>query len=255
VGGRFNSHNKYGNNVTYSFNPSYLINDKVKLFANITSGFRAPSISELFGPYGSNPGLKPEKSNTQELGVQASVSNKKLSYTLTGFNRIIKDVIIYGSNFTYENRDEQHDYGAEIEFVYAPSKEWNFKASYTYINGEITQKLQGKDTTFYNLIRRPKNTFNLYAGYQVTEQLFISTSLQSIGKRIDSYFDPNTFRALEVDLKAYALWNVYAEYKFFRNRFNLFVDAKNLTNKTNFYEVYGYNVQGINLTGGVRFNL
>jgi hypothetical protein len=35
----------------------------------------------------------------------------------------------------------------------------------------------------------------------------------------------------------------------------LFIDAKNLTNKTNYYEVYGYNVQGINITGGIRFKL
>jgi vitamin B12 transporter len=70
LGGRFNHHNKYGNNFTYSFNPSYFINNSIKVFANITSGFRAPSINELFGLYGANPNLKPEQSNTQEAGVQ-----------------------------------------------------------------------------------------------------------------------------------------------------------------------------------------
>ena len=62
LGGRYNNHNKYGSNFTYSFNPSYLINGNVKIFANLSSGFRAPSISELFGPFGANPNLKPEKS-------------------------------------------------------------------------------------------------------------------------------------------------------------------------------------------------
>ena len=255
LGGRFNHHNKYGDNFTYSFNPSYLINNNVKLFVNITSGFRAPSINELFSPYGGNPDLKPEKSNTQEAGVQASVADKKLSFTVTGFNRNIKDVIIYGPQYSYENRDKQHDFGAELELNYAPTKQLSLKASYTYIDGEITQKLQGKDTTFYNLLRRPKSTVKLFAGYQITKQLFISTSLQAVGKRIDTYYDPNTNLPSQVALKSYALWNVYAEYKFLNGKLNIFIDAKNLTNKMNYYEVYGYSVQGINVTAGVRFKL
>ena len=255
LGGRYNHHNKYGGNFTYSFNPSYLLNEKVKIFANITSGFRAPSIGELFGPYGANPELKPEKSNTQEAGVQAVLANKKITATITGFNRTITDVIIYNSNFTYENRDKQHDFGAELELSVTPVEALTIKASYAYVDGKITQALAGKDTSFYNLLRRPKHTVNLYAGYQVTKQLFISASTQLIGKRTDSYFDPNTFVASQVELSSYALLNMYAEYKLLKNHMNLFVDAKNLFNRTNFYEVYGYGVQGINITGGIRFRL
>ncbi|MBG9376265.1 TonB-dependent receptor [Panacibacter sp. DH6] len=255
LGGRYNQHNKYGGNATYSFNPSYLINEKIKLFANVTSGFRAPSIGELFGPYGANPDLKPEKSNTQEAGVQAVIANKKITATITGFNRTITDVIVYNTNYTYENRDKQHDFGAELELSITPVEQLNIKASYAYIDGKITQALQGKDTSYYNLLRRPKHSVNLYAGYQVSKQLFISASTQVIGKRTDNYFDPNTFVATQVDLSAYALVNMYAEYRFLKSRLNVFVDAKNLFDKTNFYEVYGYGVQGINVTGGVRLRL
>jgi len=98
-------------------------------------------------------------------------------------------------------------------------------------------------------------TFFKSVYYQITKQLFISASTQFIGKRTDNYFDPNTFTSSEVELKSYALLNAYAEYKFLKSRINLFVDAKNIGNKTNFYEVYGYSVQGINVTGGVRFRL
>ncbi|MEP6846986.1 MAG: TonB-dependent receptor, partial [Panacibacter sp.] len=255
LGGRYNHHNKYGDNFTYGFNPSYLINGNVKIFANVTSGFRAPSISELFGPYGPNPELKPEKSTTQEAGVQASLANKKLTATLTGFNRTIRDVIIYNNNYTYENRDKQHDFGAEVEVNYSPIEQLNLKASYAYIDGKITQALAGKDTSFYNLIRRPKHNISLFAGYQITKQLFMSVSTQFIGKRTDNYFDPNTYASSEVELKSYALLNMYAEYRFLKSGLNLFVDAKNIGSKTNFYEAYGYNVQGISVTGGIRFKL
>jgi vitamin B12 transporter len=256
LGGRFNHHNQYGNNVTYSFNPSYLIDDKLKLFVNIMSGFRMPSITELFGPFGSNSDLKPEKSTTQEAGLQAALVNKKLQIVLTGYNRNSKDVIIYDFSINkYENRDKQHDYGLELEASYAVCKNVSIKINYAYVNGNITQKLAGKDTTYYNLIRRPKNNAHLFVSYQATKNLFFSTSLQTTGKRIDTYFNPVSYLSSNVDLKAYALWNAYATYRFPGKRWNVFVDVKNITNTKDYYEVYGYGVQGTNLTGGIRFTL
>jgi vitamin B12 transporter len=254
LGGRFNHHSEYGNNFTYSFNPSYLIDDKIKLFVNITSGFRMPSITELFGPFGSNPELKPEKTSTQEAGLQAGLLDKKLEFTIAGYNRNSKDVIIYGNN-GYENRDRQHDYGAELEAGYAVNKKLSVKINYAYVDGKITQKINAKDTSYYNLIRRPKNNIHLSIGYQATKNLFISSSVQVTGKRTDTYYDPTTFLPSEVDLKAYALWNAYAEYSLLDKKLNVFADVKNITNNKDYYEVYGYSVQGMNVNGGIRFKL
>jgi len=253
-GGRFNHHNQYGNNFTYSFNPSYLIRDQLKLFVNITSGFRAPSIFELFGTFGANPNLKPEKSTTQEAGLQAMLLNKKFEFTVTGFNRNIEDVIIYASN-GYENRDKQHDYGAELEAGYSLNKRVSVKINYAYVDGRITQKIAAKDTSYYNLIRRPKHNAHLFVNYQPCRNFFISGSLQITGNRTDTYYDPMTFLPSQVELKAYALLNLYAEYGFMKRKLNIFIDAKNVTNNKNYYEIYGYGVQGINITGGIRFKI
>jgi vitamin B12 transporter len=254
LGARFNHHNQYGNNFTYSFNPSYLLHDNVKLFVNITSGFRAPSITELFGPFGSNPNLKPEKSSTQEVGIQSFLVENKLEFIVTAFNRTINNVIIYANN-AYENRDKQHDYGAEAELNYAINRQFSVKLTYDYVDGKITQKVNAKDSSYYNLIRRPKNNAHIFLSYKITENFLVTTSLQLTGKRTDTYFDPVNFSALQVDLKAYALWNLYAEYNFLNKRLNLFVDAKNLTDDKKYYEVYGYSVPGFNITGGIRFQL
>ena len=252
LGGRFNHHNQYGDNFTYSFNPSYLTQNNIKLFVNLTSGFRAPSVNELFGPFGANPGLKPEKSNTQEAGLQAALAEKKLELTITGFNRTIDNVIIYGFN-GYENRDKQHDYGAELEAGYSFSKQVSFKINYAYVDGKITQKLTAKDTTYYNLIRRPRHNIHLVGAYQVNKNLFISSSLQITGKRTD--YDYSSFPASAVNLDAYALWNLYAAYTLSNKKLSIFTDIKNITDKKDYYEVYGYNVQGINVTAGLRFQL
>ena len=253
VGGRYNHHNQYGDNFTYSFNPSYFINKTVKVFANVTSGFRAPSINELFGQYGANPNLKPEKSNTQEAGVQTFLYENKLTFTINGFNRNINDVIVYGSN-VYENLDKQHDYGAEAQINYT-NKRLQLNASYAYVDGKITDKSSGKDSSYYNLIRRPKNAVKLFAGYNITPALYVSTSLQITGKRTDTYFNPTTYASSQVDLTDYALWNAYVQYSFLKNNLNVFVDVKNITNKTNYYEVYGYAVQGTTFNAGIHFKL
>ena len=103
-------------------------------------------------------------------------------------------------------------------------------------------------------MRRPKNAVKLFAGYNITSSFYISSSIQFAGKRTDNYFDPVTFVSSEVELKDYTLWNAYAQYSLAKHKLSLFIDVKNIGNKTNYYEVYGYNVQGINITGGIRMH-
>jgi vitamin B12 transporter len=228
----------------------------LKFFVDVSSGYRAPAINELFGPFGANPKLKPETSRSIEGGIQAWALNKTLSALATYYKREIEDVITYNFPDGYINRDRQKDHGVELEFQYAPDKRWNLKASYAFVDGELTQKLSGKDTTFYNLIRRPKHTINLFAGYQLTNNLFVSTSMQHFSNRDDIFFNPSNFYIPEQKvLDAYFLWNAYAEYKLLHNDLVIFADAKNLTNKKDYEEVYGYNVQGFTFNGGIRFKL
>jgi outer membrane receptor protein involved in Fe transport len=56
-------------------------------------------------------------------------------------------------------------------------------------------------------------------------------------------------------LDAYLLWNAYAEYKLLDKGLTIFADAKNITDKKDYAEVYGYNVQGFTFNGGFRFKL
>lgn len=259
LGGRYNHDNKYGNNSTYSFNPSYLVNRTLKVFVNVSSGFRAPSVNELYGPYNANPDLTPERSHTIEGGAQVFLLNEKLSLSADYFDRVVKNMITYvydaGLNRTiYVNRDKQHDHGVEAEFSYTLGNTLTLKASYTYVTGETTQKLPNKDTTFSGLQLRPKNSLQFSAGVRPFKGLFVSSSLQVTGQRFDYAYDAN-YNKSTVILGKYALWNAYAEYQIPGNDLSIFFDVKNILNKTDYYEVYGYNVQGVNLTAGVRIKL
>jgi vitamin B12 transporter len=255
VGGRYNHHSEFGGNFTYSFNTSYLINKQLKIFANISTGFKAPTVSDLFGPtfYGSNPDLKPEQSRNFEGGAQVRALENKLQLTATGYYRDITDMIAYVGNRLI-NIDEQKDKGAELEASFAPDEKWLIKAAYNFVTGNLHQSRNGKDTSFYNLLRRPKHAVSATIGYQATEKLYVSISAQTIGKRTDLYFAPPTYAATQVNLDSYILLNAYAEYKLLKNKLKLFVDARNLTD-ADFTEVYGYSTAGINMNAGFRFHL
>jgi vitamin B12 transporter len=255
VGGRYNHHSEFGDRFTYNVSASYLIANNYKIFANVSSGFRAPTVNDLFGPiaFGSNPGLRPETSNNFEAGAQVSALDKKLQVTATGFYRDIRNLITYvGTRLI--NIDQQKDKGVELEASVKPNEKLTLKASYMYVTGNLHQLRNGKDTSFYNLIRRPKHTVTGTIGYQATQQLYVSLSAQSLGKRSDLYFDPVTFASSQVNLKAYTLLNAYAEYKLLGDKLRLFADAKNITD-TKYTEVYGYNTPGFNINGGLRINL
>ncbi|MBC7936714.1 MAG: TonB-dependent receptor [Rhizobacter sp.] len=254
-GTRYNYHSQFKSNLTYSFNASYQVLRSLKAFANVSTGFKAPGVSDLFGPvmYGSNPDLKPEKSFNIEGGTQITALDNTLQFTGSVYYREISDLISY-VGMRLINVDEQKDHGVELEAAYRPNERWNFRASYNYVDGKLFQNRNQKDTSFFNLIRRPKNSITANAGFQATPNLYISVSLQSLCKRTDLFFAPPTYASMQVDLSAYTLLNAYIEYKLFKNKFLLFVDARNLTD-AEFTEVYGYSTMGINGTAGFRFNL
>lgn len=255
AGLRYNDHSRYGNNTTYSINPSFLIDRNVKLFANIASAFKAPTLNALYGPFGANPDLSPEKSRTIEGGVQASFFDGVLQARVVYFSRHTEDMIIYGPAFTYINLDEQDDHGLEIEPTIQINNDLQIKLYYTYVDGELTTKTGGgKDTSFNNLIRRPKHSFGATINYQVTKNFFVSSNIYSYTKRDDLFFDMNTYEQVPVTLKAYAMWNAYAQYGLLKNRLRIFADVKNITG-ARYQEVYGYSVQKFNVTAGIAVKL
>ena len=176
AGSRVNFHSEYGSHDVFNINPSYLINKKIKVFANLSSAYRTPSLYQLFSEYG-NKNLKPEAAITAEGGVQYYSSDNNFTGRAVGFSRSVKDVIFFyynSSTFTsqYINQDKQKDYGFELEASYKVAKNITAKAFYTYVSGEITTKKAGKDTTYNNLLRRPKSGIGINIASQVTNKFF-----------------------------------------------------------------------------------
>jgi len=257
LGNRLNIHSAYGSNYVFNINPSYLLNNQLKLFANVSSGYRTPSLYQLLSEYG-NKDLEPESAFTFEGGVQYFSADNKFTGRLTGFKRDVKDVIFFYYNPStfqsqYINQDKQKDHGAELELSFKPTKNISLKAFYSFVDGKITTVQNGKDTTYFNLIRRPKNSIGVNAGVRVTEKLFVSSKLSWFDKRKDAYFDATTFQTVNVILDSYILLDIYAEYTFCKNKLKVFADLRNISD-SKYSETAGFNTLGFNGYGGVRFN-
>ena len=250
IGGRSNKHSRYGMNSTYTFNPSFNISKSWRVFGSIASGFKAPSIFQVFDAFSGNVDLNAEKSTNFEIGLQQSHSI--ISSRVVYYHRDIKNGIDYNySTSKYFNFVKQTVKGLELELSARPTQKLNISANYTLIIGnEQTQSRKSfNDTSYNHLLRRPKHNINLNIGYQFSKGLFASISAKSVSSR----YDVGGYKNEDVLLDSYFLLSAYAEYKWGSN-VKFFVDVQNVTKKK-FFDIRGYNALPFLINGGITFQL
>ena len=251
LGGRYNHHNIYGSNFTYSANPFYIIDKHYKIYANVSSGYRVPSIYQLYSEYG-NKNLKPELTTSFEGGVQYFSDN--ISARITGFARDGKDVFYFYTDpatyaSKYINADKQQDYGIETEAQINFSKKFGAVLNYTYVDGKIlTSGGSGKDTSYFNLYKRPKNVLNISLNLQATKALFISAKLKAVSKAFEPQYNGPSY-----ELKGYYTIGFYGQYRF-NKMFNVFADFQNITGQK-YFVTRGFTTKGFNFNAGAKINL
>lgn len=249
LGGRLNVHSRYGSNKTYTFNPSYAFSHHFRMFGSVATGYKAPSLYQLYSSYG-NLNLQPETSKTYEIGVQQT--HDKVQARVVYFNRDIENAIDFNNlSFKYFNINRQKVYGLEVETVLKPTAGLNVSLNYTYLHPqEASQsRVTFKDTTYSYLLRRPSHNLNALVGYAFKNGLYVNVG----GKYVSSRYDVGGYKVPDVLLDGYFLLNAYAEYAV-NKKLKLFADAQNLTNKK-FVEVRGYNSIPFLINGGLTLTL
>ena len=255
AGIRVNNHSRFGNNFTYTLNPSFLLNKQFKFSLNISSAFKAPTLYQLYDGYAGEKSLKPETSVTSEFSLQF-LGIKNTSARLVYFNRKIKNGIDYSySNYKYFNYASQKDNGIEVETGYSNSK-LNISINYTFIEGAVntakyvfdansySYTIKG-DTSFPNLFRIPKHSVNGSMGFQMNKKVYMSIAQRIIGNR----FEPQ-FQAPSIPLMAFQTTDLFFQYKIGKKA-SIYLSLKNIMN-TRYQEVLGFNTRGRNYVIGLR---
>lgn len=249
LGLRLNEHSEYGSNWSFNISPVYNLNEELKLLTSLSSGFKAPTLNELFGPFGANPDLEPQTSLTFDAGLEYRSSENGLSAGVNYFIRTVEQLISYDSSVGYVNINEQNDSGLEVTGSYTwPDTRVNLY--YNYLDGAITR--EGEE--FDNLIRRPDHSFGWGIQQNIGSDLIVDLNGKYIGEREDLFFNMSTFQNETVELDPYVLLNISLNYDLPEINSNLFVSLNNLLDAS-YQEVYGFNTPGVNFKAGVRLDL
>ena len=246
LGARYNNHNRFGSNQTFTFNPSYALTDQVRLIASVSTGFKAPSLYQL----SYNDQLKAETSFNTELGI--SFRKGEVFARAVYYNRNIKNGIDYNYiDYNFFNFIQQKVNGLEIEIQHPITEQHVFSANYTLMNGQETNqnRITTTDTITYNyLLKRPKHSLNLQWHYTINAKWDASLTGRFISERKDvgGYAKP------DVTLGYYTLLNAHLQYKWTK-RMVLFANGQNGLNDT-FSEVNGYNAIGRMFQLGIRIH-
>ncbi len=237
VGARQDDHSRFGEKTTYRVSCLRKI-EKTRIKASFATGFKAPSLYQLYSSYGTTS-LKPDESTSYEFGIEQEIGEKAMiGFAL--FQNEFRNMIEFDQR--YKNIGRAETGGIETLLQIRPTNNLTFKANHTYTHTE--DKATGDP-----LLRRPnyKAGFNLcYSPRRVT----LNFSWIHIGARADNVWDPLTWQSTRITLPSYTLVHLNTVYNL-TDWLSLFWHAENLFDEK-YEEVKGYNTLGRTFSGGVR---
>lgn len=219
-----------------------------RLRASIGTGIKNPTFTELFGFFPSsfigNPDLKPEESQTWEIGWEQTLG--AFSYSATYFDANLENEIYtaFNPDFTSTalNRAGKSDRsGVEL------AGSWRV-APNVLLSGQATF-FDSQDDTGADEIRVPEMTTSLSADWQVQEDgLRLGLAIDHVGEQGDFDFGPFPSRLVALD--AYTLASLTAEYPL-TERIAVTLRGENLLDETA-TDVFGYNAPGAGVFVGLK---
>jgi vitamin B12 transporter len=129
--------------------------------------------------FSGNANLRPERSTGYDAGFEQYLWDRKLQFGVTYFYNSITDLIDDNASFTsYTNIGKAHTDGVESFVLVQPTKTLSARLDYTYTEAV-------NDTTGQELLRRPRNKWNLDTRWQATDRLSLDADLLSVSSWID----------------------------------------------------------------------
>ncbi|MCP3736442.1 TonB-dependent receptor [Sphingomonas sp. RP10(2022)] len=260
-GVRNDDHDTFGNHTTFGADAALALGTGTTLRASYGEGFKAPTLYQLYSPYG-NTRLDPETARNYDAGIEQAFLDGHAKIGATYFHRDTRNQISFrgcsraeqataGSICVsrpfgvYDNIQRTRAQGVEVMIGLRPVEALTVSANVSYIDSE--NRTPG--TAFRtDLLRRPKETAAFVVDYRLPFGLGIGGTVQIVG---DS-FDSDSYGS-RVRVDGYALASVRAELPL-GERFSIYGRIDNVTD-ARYQTVAEYGTYGRAAYGGVRVKL
>jgi vitamin B12 transporter len=227
----------FSSNTSYRLAGIYNLENGIRLRAMGSTGFRAPSLYERYS--GNAVNLKPEESQTQELGLE-KVYEDGSSARVTVFNTKIENLIEYDTSLVTlstpwgdygQSNSVLKSQGLEVEGVWKMSDNIFLKGSYTY-----TDAKQGTTPA----VRVPKYDYSGSVSVDVSPEI---TSSLSINYIVD-------YKDTTGDMPDYTVVNASSKYAF-NEKLEGYLRVQNLMD-ADYETVKDFNTGGRQIFAGIR---
>lgn len=244
AGMRYDHHSIFGSRTTFKVAPAWYVAELTKLRGSVGTGFKAPSLVQLYSPYG-NPDLDAETSVGWDIGVDQQIIRDRLAAEITFFDNDYDNLITFNpSSFILENIDSAYTQGFEAALTSTITEKLSVKSAYTYTNTENRQ-------TDESLLRRPRNKGSVTVVYEPTSRVTSQLQWRFVGTRFDN--DYAAYPPTRVTLAGYGIVDLAVTFKA-SDTFDLFTRIDNLFDQE-YEEVLGYGTMGCAAYGGIKMNL
>jgi vitamin B12 transporter len=205
---RYDANSRFGGKATYRLAPTYFVAQTgTKLKASLGTGFKAPTLSQMFQSFPpfffSNPNLRPESSTGWDAGFDQFLFGGRVQFGATYYyNRIRNLIDTDATGTTLANVGRAHTDGVETYIAVQPIAALNLRVDYTYTDAI-------DDVLHQTLLRRPRNKLNFEARWQATGKLSLDANLVSVGGWIDGNRD---FSIPRLNAPSYTTMDIAANY-------------------------------------------
>jgi vitamin B12 transporter len=252
-GVRQDSYNVFGDATTYRLTGGYLHKETdTKIRASYGTGFKAPTLNDLFFQGFGNPNLQPEKSKSADVGIDQSLFQDKLKlsvgYFWNHFNNLI--TFVSGSGcpasspfFCPMNVASAKTEGWEMSFKYELMKGLDFRGQYTMTVTRAYGVPGSPENT--RLPRWPYDQATLGVTYQPVDAARINVDYRFVGARNNDASNTPSQRQ-----GSFGVINVSATYDVTKN-WQAFGRVDNLLNEK-YEEILNFGTPIRSVYGGVK---
>ena len=177
----------------------YHVSDRVNVWGNLATGFRAPTLNELYRQFRvgtvltlANANLGAERLVGGEAGVNV-IPARSMSLRATWYDNHVRNPVsnvtltTVGANVTQQrqNLGRTRIQGVQTEVEYRPGSFWRFSAGYLYNHATVEEFAANPLLVGKFLPQVPRHRGSAQVGYAHPRYASVSVGVQFIGRQFD----------------------------------------------------------------------